>query len=284
LTRLNDVLGDNDWHTPVLPGGNDGERYHAIFRRALDQALTDAKNNNETKIIPGQLHEWWDRLDNEISALPQSEPRQLSALQIVERLDRFVFKTSKNPAAALQAIWQASSDNLTQKVSKLLSLVDNSGYGTYFYRALLAESNRDALYRYVVGEFESAHDGKWLHGHADFELEHIFPQEPLSADLGTLKQYGFVDWQDYQDFNGTLGNRILIPRGINRAVGNQWPDIKATAYAKQSFAETIVPSEQQRRSVIDLGLALQKVEDKRFLRLALEMRRIELALFALKRF
>jgi hypothetical protein len=283
--RLNDVLGANDWHTPVARGGNDGERHHLIFRQTLDQMLSDAKRNNESQIIPGQLQDWSDRLYKEISALPQSQPRQLSALQIVERLDRFVFKTGKNPAGTLQAKWHASSDkSLDEALADLLHLVDGWNYGHYFFRALLEETNFDAMYRYVVGEYEAEQDGKWLHGDPDFELEYIFSPDPPSTDLVELKRYGFINQQDYLRFSGTLGNRMLIWKPLNKAIGNNWPDIKAVAYANQSFAHTSVPPEHRRASVINLGRTLQDIGDPRFYRLALEMRGIELALFALRRF
>jgi Protein of unknown function (DUF1524) len=226
-------------------GGNDGERHHAIFRKTHDQVQSEAKRNNETQVVPGQLQEWWDRLDKEISGLPQSQPRQLSALQVVERLDRFVFKTGKNPAGSLQAIWRASFDKLTEKLAALLRLVD---------------------------------------GDPNFELEHIFPLERPSTDVAELKGYGFLSLQDYERFSGSLGNRILIWKSLNKAIGNNWPDIKAEAYASQSFAQTIVPPEHRRASAMNLGRTLQAVGDTRFHRLALEMRRIELALFAVRRF
>jgi Protein of unknown function (DUF1524) len=163
-------------------------------------------------------------------------------------------------------------------------LVDGLNYGHYFFRALLEESNFDAIYRYVVGEFESAQDGKWLHGDPNFELEHIFPLERPSTDVAELKGYGFLSLQDYERFSGSLGNRILIWKSLNKAIGNNWPDIKAEAYASQSFAQTIVPPEHRRASAMNLGRTLQAVGDTRFHRLALEMRRIELALFAVRRF
>jgi len=284
LIRLDDLLGDHDWHTPVLRGGNDGERHQGLFRQTLDRVRLDAKRNNETQVIPVMLQEWWDRLDKEISALHQSQPRQLSALQVVERLDRFVFKTGKDPSGTLQVIWSKAYKSLEEALAGLLSLVDGSNYGAYFFRALLDESGWNAIYGHVVGEFEWAQDGTWLHGDPNFELEHIFPVAPPSTGLAELKRYGFLNLQEYQRFSGRLGNRILVWKPLNKAIGNNWPDIKAEAYANQRFAQTVVPPEHQRDSVINLGRTLQTIGDPRFYRLALEMRGIELALFALRRF
>lgn len=283
LIRLKDVLEADDWNLAVMLGTNDGQLHHAIFRQTLDRVLNESKRNNEPRPVPGDLQEWWNRLDAEISALRQSQPRRFSALQIVERVDRFVFKTNKNPEGTLQAYWNDSFGTFPKKLAENLLLL-GSQYSSYFFRALLEETNWDAIYRHVLGEFESDQDGSWLHGDPNFELEHIFPLERPSTDEAELERFGFRDLQDYQRFTGSLGNRILIWTPLNGAIGNRWPDIKAGAYANQRFAQTTTPVEYRRASSMNLGRTLQDIGETRFYRLALEMRRIELGLFALRRF
>src|SRR5439155_20792449 len=123
-----------------------------------------------------------------------------------------------------------------------ISWIDGWGYCDSFFKALLDESGWDALYRYVLGEFESAQDGAWIHGDRAFQFEHIFPQNPPVTDESTLRGYGFRDLEDYQRFIGRLGNRLLIPTSLNAAIGHAWPDIKVQAYTDQAYGQTSVPA------------------------------------------
>jgi hypothetical protein len=134
-------------------------------------------------------------------------------------------------------------------------------------------------------EFEFHCHGDNIHFNKNLQVEHIFPQEPTISKppLGYF-QPPIVTSVDYDAYVATLGNQMYLVGSLNTSFGRDLPPIKADAHFKQANNTVVVPFHNQVKSAIAVGNDFNMITDPQHYRTYLDIRAVELAVFAAERF
>lgn len=214
----------------------------------------------------------------------KSQNRQMSLLDIAEWIELFVVQANSRKSYADQ--WKAS---FSPGRSATDAFVDWANFAAAynlrrnFFKSIklgLAESKRKVV-SYVLHEYEChlrmTDDPKNKHlPHSErLDLEHFFPQNNI---VGEAAHYG-IKRNEYEEIVDGLGNLFLLDSNLNRALKDEMPAVKFNGYLTGRHGDTVA---QERTRMSEL-FAQQQAPD-RLLKAALEVRRLEIILFAIERF
>ena len=264
-----------------------------LDNRGLKEILNkeiDAVNGELTRCHNSAQHllDKAKTIGNQISSINPQQTRTVSPLQIAEMMELAVFRRGSTKPGTYAQAWDSSfsgnatSDDAAKQWTYYISSWESREF--FLSHLLTPHETRDVHFKYILREHESFKCQKNVHSMEELELEHIFPLDKKAIGAVLLIKYGLSDL-DYENFVETLGNKILLDGKLNKSLHQAQPDVKARAYKVQSYGTTIVPTNQQTESSIELGkeLLLLALNTEQY-RFWLRLRRLEIVLFALKRF
>lgn len=229
-----------------------------------------------------------NNLNNRIQSISTSKNRNISILHIVEMMELIVFKMGSTKPGTYSGTWNAAfiqNADLIRAAKLWFDYIISYGTRDGFYYFLLngQPDARDRRFRYILSEYEFFKYQKNIHFNKNLQIEHIFSQN-INPIISSLKNYGFMDAEDYQKFSELIGNKIFLDSSLNSSIKDQPIHVKAHAYQTQSYARTNVSSHNQTQSSIEIGNILLSITNPLHYKIYLEIRQIELVLFALQRF
>jgi hypothetical protein len=77
---------------------------------------------------------------------------------------------------------------------------------------------------------------------------------------------------------------VYLDASLNESIKHSLPEIKASSYVSQSHNKIVVLPENQVQTSINIGTDFNLINDTQFFRIYLDLRIVELAIFAVKRF
>lgn len=163
----------------------------------------------------------------------------------------------------------------------------NYGARRIFFSSLLSHSigmNHRKVVTHILAEYESSlraqnttTNTSLTHGE-HLDLEHFLPSGTADG-MPPFPWCGIQDINEYDNISNTLGNLLLLDAPLNRALQAQIATVKLAAYKCGLFGATTaeVITEQSIRFC-------STVETSPALKYTLRIRRLEILIFALKRF
>lgn len=252
------------------------------LKREIETIYVDLKQVHSTSQL---LLDKAKTILKRISLLDAESSREVSPLLLAEMMELTVFKLRSikpgNYATAWDLSFLRSAKTLPDAAQQWANFISvYSGREKLLDHLFEACDVRDAQFRHVLLEQESFSGRRNVY-FLELDLEHIFPQN--KDGIGPIiSSYGFSN-DEYQEFVETLGNKVFLHSGLNRAIKDQLPDVKAGAYKDQRYGHTVAPVEKQTQSSIKTGKVLSGLKAEQF-KYYLRLRRMEIVLFALKRF
>lgn len=271
-----------EWHDKVSKISLNNKYIKDLLIIELGRITVEIKSLEDNK----QLIDESDSLNDQIMAIKDQTTRDISILELVEMMELIVFKMGSTKPANYSTAWDSGfgSKNIINAITQWLNYIAVFGSRERFFNYLLAASpdRKDLRFKYILREEESFQSGRNLH-FVDMEIEHAFSSNP-SAISHTFSSYGFNNEFEYKNFCETLGNKIWLDSGLNKAIKHNPLSTKAGAYKTQTFGNTIVPIHRYAHSAINLGGKLSGITINSHYKYYLLLRRLENILFALKRF
>lgn len=281
IFKFRQVYG-NEWHDMICPVVFNNQGIVNTLTTKINTIIGELANINDGNDC---LTQKANSIFRQIKDVPVSRNRDVSALHLAEIMELVVFKMgSTKPANYSVAYDCIKTPNKPCYVAQqwLNYITSYSSRDNFFHHLLSASPDiRDLRFKYVLCEYEFYTHSKNIHLNKDLQIEHIFPQDQ-TAFGSLLGSYGFTT--DYQEFIESLGNKIFLDSKLNSAIKNSLPSVKAKAYESQSYARTTVIPLNQTLSSIALGKELISITNQLHYKYYLMLRRLELVLFALKRF
>jgi len=198
---------------------------------------------------------------------------ETSILEVVERMELFIWSRGYSPRSNLSAQWNAVFNNRAAPPSPE-GIISAWYHWTWYqedFPRFVQNDYHENIFRYILREYEAhVNNGANIHFDKHLQLDHIFPQNPQQ-----FPPHGFADPDDYRAFLNRIGNLVFAPDKANRSWSNSLPDAKALVYAQLT---TPMIARRVGTQLVAFGTHLPAH------RHALEIRCTELALFSLKRF
>jgi hypothetical protein len=233
-----------------------------------------------------------DLLEKTQSFLPDGDTREISMLEVIERLQLLNWNPGHRWHGSFRNSWHETVTYA--EPTQFIRHWTAWDFGLNFIRQIAFSSN-ETNFRYLLKEYEwslgtsATYFAPDLHFPlVSLELEHIFARKIDDDEnsrfeaIGGFRAYGL---EDEDDFMRTLlnrsGNLLFLPKACNRVVSNDLPDIKAAHFSNCpdqsgcSHWHTVSCAGNQMSLLGNNHLAY---------RYAVELRCAELALFALQRF
>ena len=224
-----------------------------------------------------------------IAAEPSTSVRKMSVLDLAEWIELFVVQMGSR--LDYVTTWRSAfSPNKSDQVAigEWAWYATNYGARRVFFSSLLSQSvgvNHRKVVSHLLAEYESALRVKNIsqttglaHGE-HLDLEHFLPSGTVNG-MPPFPWCGIQDINEYSNICNTLGNLLLLDAPLNRALQSQIGTVKLAAYGWGIFGTTTatVITEQSTRFTSTIGIMSPT------LKYALRIRRLELMIFALKRF
>ena len=267
-----------EWHQRVVEIRCENGPVVDFLQRQLD-SLRGSLGGGLPTVVVDKIEAAGRRLER----LSRTSEMRVSALEVMERLELFIWQMGLNPDASFRGRWVAAFDSSVSP-ERCIQLWHEwiSSYGREsFITRLLTEWGREGIYRYLLMEYESVEHGQELHFTENLALEHIFPVHPTTVP----SPYGFDASQtEYERFISGLANRTFLDSTLNGMIQNHLPPDKALPYHMQSSGQYSVPLTNQVRSTTEIGRIFRAIQDDRLYKSSLEVRGLELAIFAAERF
>jgi hypothetical protein len=287
------ILCKREWHEQFsVPFPYDAKLINPI----QDLIKRVKEGINDTQLEMERIREYAnDLLEKTQSFLPDGDTREISMLEVIERLQLLSWNTGSSRPATFMKSWNKASAYTAP--TEFISHWATWELGLNFIHKITFESlgdRNEANFRYLFKEYEWNLGALTSHFAPDdlhfpstsFELEHIFAgrihKNPSFEPIGGFLAYGL---EDEDDFERTLlsrsGNLLFLPKACNRVVSNDLPDMKAAHFSNCpdqsgcSHWHTVSRVGNQMSPLGNNHLAY---------RYTVELRCAELALFALQRF
>lgn len=289
LCKFGELFPDVEWHDRVATVIAGNTRVVPVLEKGLRDAKGGVAGN-----LPTLLTAKMEELENRIHALREPGERHISMLEVVERIQLFILAQGSSYPGGFKNYWNAAfkpgtTDKDAVRLWYEFATVYNADNRERFIISLFDKYLNETIRNYVLREFEYNYYGDDIHfkkpGQKPLQIEHIFPQNPTTAKppLGYF-QSPITTSVDYDGYVATLGNQMYLDAALNESIGNDLPAIKANAYATQSNGTVVVPSQNQVKSAIVVGKDLNLIIDPQHYRTYLDLRAVELAVFAAERF
>jgi hypothetical protein len=272
-----------EWHDNIGTITLNNQWVKASLANELNKLIGEINAIHNNKDLMNQAN----ILQNQIFSISNTEKRNISPLRIAEMMEIIVFKMNSIKPGTYSGTWKKVFEqncNIDNAAIEWFDFVASFGSRERFFNHLLTSSAdpRDLHFKYVLLEHESVQYNNNIH-FKQMDMEHIFSDESI-AIAHNMQDYGFTDSNEYHIFCQTLGNKIFIDSGLNRSIKAEQLSVKANSYKNQRFSNTIVPQENQSQSSIALGDVLLHISNKSHYKFYLMLRRLEIILFALRRF
>lgn len=255
----------------------------------VDKKINEIKNNYSALWYDNNISQHFKDLINGFEAqLSELRKKQkttvnLSILDLVELIELCIWNAGSNPRAGFMNSWDwafNSSDN--DKIAAFNAFWNGLGVSGKRYNlieSILYWSGMDSQFRYVLKEFERSKHNNNIH-FCNITMEHIFPQTPKKDFI--FKEWGFRDEEEYEGFKNKSYNLALLEGGSPQAQAGNQPIIviKSNVYKTQN----LVKSTKKLGDILGEVAIRMKNNISPLYRTRLELRSIELALFAIERF
>jgi len=283
LCKIGELFPDIEWHDKAATVLTNNTTVVPVLSRRLTAAKGLAHQG-----LPEVVIDRIQSLEDRIKALSKSVTKEISALEVVERIQLFTLSMGHPYPGGFKDYWNAyfKPGNTIQNILKgwyefaTMNFTDNR---TRFIDSLFERFINNEVKKYVLREYEYAAYGDNIHFNNGLHIEHIFPENPTSKPPldyfpSTLTSI------DYDGYIALLGNHIYLDGSLNESIRNHLPPIKAAAYATQSHNSIVVPADNQVKSSIAVGNDFSLIGNLQHFRTYIDLRAVELAVFAAERF
>lgn len=243
----------------------------------LSPSLTPASQTHFTK--------WLNQASKELATVQPSETRSVTLLQLAYMLNLINVKPSQFITCIAGIQNSTILADALSAVEHYLTVNKGRGYILDFIYGWSNDRNSDA-YRLAL-DFEASKGRHWPILDKD-AVEHIFAGNGYLA-LGNAPAYGFLLESKYNELVNSVGNIMPLDNRLNGSIGNKPPIDKATYYISQNLVNgtTVLPpgmnANDYSPSAVEVGTRLSNLGyDYAAHRLLVELRTLELAVFALK--
>lgn len=227
------IIQDMDKDTPVFFALEVGD-ISAIDDKELGEALLRLHKLN----APSSTHTFFFSLFRDLRKESGSLVGKQEALKIVEVIESFLFRRAicgiepTGLHAVFKGLWHDlkergySADGVRSSISRRTTVPWPRN------ETFAAEIQRSNLYarrvaKYALLELEKATEGETPED--DFEIEHIYPQNPGS-------KWEAIEEPSDQELVNAWGNLIPLSKAQNGSLGNSRYEKKVNAYADSVFA------------------------------------------------
>ena len=283
LCKIGEQFPKVEWHDKAATVTTNNAKVVSVLSNRL--AIAKDLNNGA---LPAVLINKIQDLKKRIEALNKSDEREISAIEVVERIQLFTLSIGSSYPGGFRDYWNASfkPGNTIQDVLRLwyefatMYWADNR---ERFIASLFERFLNDTIRKYVLREHEYACHGNNIHFNKGLELEHIFPENPTAKPPPGYFSPTTTSI-DYDGYISLLGNQVYLDGPLNGSIRNHLPPIKAAAYATQSHNSIVATSKNQVRSAIAIGNDFSLISDSQHFKTYIDLRAVELAVFAAERF
>lgn len=234
----------------------------------------------------------FEKVDQEIAAIPDYIDRGYTALQIAEAL-RLIVGVSK--PGGFSAAWYSTfkrpvKPSFQSFVDEWVYYIENYSSRYHFIVSTIARGkdafNTNTWVKYLLKEHEYCLSGRNAHRKNSFEIEHFFPSSWADKkNLADVNHFGFAGCEVYkQSFIDQIGNKLLLDEALNRAIKDQGPVVKVPAYGMQAYGGVNVLKKNPSAASLQIGKDLSGVGSPQKYRVYVQLRSLSLAAFAANRF
>jgi hypothetical protein len=214
--------------------------------------------------------------------------KPISAIEVVERMQVFITEMGSSYPGGFKDYWdvafnKTSDPNYTiNKWYEFATIYWNDNKGR-FIENLFSNRLSENIRNYILREYESCFFDNNIHFNKALHVEHIFPENP------TVKPpHGYFPNTatpfDYDNWISKIGNLVYLDSSLNESIKHSFPEIKANSYVNQSHNRIVVLPENRVQTAITLGQDFNKMTNNKLFKLYLELRIVEIAIFAARRF
>ncbi len=285
LCKFSEIFPTEEWHSKVATVLTGNVRVVPILESRRIQA-----KGNSTGELPKTITDKIDELGKRIDALREPQEREISVLEVVERMQLFTLALGSSYPGGFKNYWNAAfkEGNSIQDAIKMwyeFATAYNADNRERFIGSLFDPFLNETIKCYLLREFEFCCHGDNIHFNKSLQVEHIFPQEPTISKppLGYF-QPPIVTSVDYDAYVAILGNQMYLDGSLNSSIKRDLPPIKADAYFKQANNTIVVPFQNRVKSAIAVGNDFNMITDSQHYRTYLDIRTLEFAVFAAERF
>lgn len=285
LFKIRQKYPDIEWHAKSAKITVNNKSIIDIITSKLNNIKAEA-GDNAPDIIKAKINE----IHTMIQTLQDDDNRkkELSALEVVERIQLFILDMGSSYPSGFGDYWKWAfnkSSDIDQTLNRWYGFA--TSYWTdnkaRFIENLFSDNLQEKIRNYILKEYESFKFDRNIHFNKKLHIEHIFPQEPTpKPPRGYFPSH--VTAFDYDKWITKIGNLVYLDGSLNESIKKNLPEIKASAYVDQSHNKIVVPPENRVHTSIDVGKNFDQIKNTQFFRIYLELRNVELAIFAAKRF
>lgn len=281
------AMFDVEWHDKKYIVVFDNQPIIDLLKsewRDLSGAIAETDDN----IITQSLEYLFISRRNEIDAIPVQGTRQMSLLDLAECIELFVVQA--NSSRDFAATWSGAFNGNNPEITAFNMWVNfstNWFARLKFFQKLLWENigTQTKITRYILNEYESflrtnIGNNALPHGES-LDVEHFLPQGSIAA-VAVWPYCGFKDQYEYFSSCNMLGNLLLLDSSLDRALQDQLYYIKRDSYITGVYVNTSakILTQESLTFANQVGQHFPESSIKYLLRL----RRLELLIFAVKRF
>ena len=284
LFKIRQKYPNIEWHEKSAKVMTNNQSVIGIINSKLNSIKEEAGSD-----IPDILETKMNELYKMIHDLKEyGGEKSVSALEVVERMQLFILDMGSSYPGGFKDYWNVAfnkSNDVNQTLNKWYEFAtvywtDNKAR---FIENLFSDNLQEKLRNYVLREYESFEFDNNIHFNKSLHIEHIFPQTPtVNPPNGYFPNH--VTAFDYDKWITKIGNLVYLDGSLNESIKHSLPEIKANSYVSQSHNKIVVPPDNQVQTSINIGKDFNHINDTQFFRIYLELRIIELAIFAAKRF
>ena len=284
LFKIHQKYPDIEWHEKSAKVPTDNQSVIGIINSKIVNIKAEAGSNIpdilKTKIKG--LHKMLDDLAGD------SGEKDMSALEVVERMQLFILDMGSSYPGGFKDYWDVAfnkSIDINKTLNKWYEFAtvywtDNKAR---FIENLFSNNLPEKIRNYLLREYESFKFDNNIHFNKALHIEHIFPQTPtVKPPNGYFPNH--VTAFDYDKWITRIGNLVYLDGSLNESIKHSLPEIKARSYVSQTHNRIAVSPDNQVQTAINIGKDFNHINDTQFFRIYLELRIVELAIFAAKRF
>ena len=284
LFKIRQKYPNIEWHEKSAKITVNNQSVINIINSKLNNIKAEV-GHNTPNIIETKINE----IHTMLHALKGDDgEKTLSALEVVERMQLFILDMGSSYPGGFSDYWDVAfnkSTDIDQTLNKWYEFA--TGYWTdnkaRFIENLFSENLQEKIRNYVLREYESFKADHNIHFNKELHIEHIFPQKLTVWPPGGYFPSHVTPF-DYDKWITKIGNLVYLDGSLNESIKHSLPEIKAGAYVNQSHNKIVVPHRNQVQTAIGIGKDFNQINETQFFRLYLELRSVELAIFAAKRF
>lgn len=282
LFKFREFYPDCDWHDKVATVISDNSAIADFLEKRI-QSIKGALNGALPNIIIHKISKLEENIDN----LKLPVKKQMSSLEVIERVQLFTIEMGSDYPGGFKDYWNAAfkaGNSIGDAINRWYEFA--TAYYTdnrlRFIFKVFEPYSKEAIVKYILREYEYFVHGDNIHSNRSLQIEHIFPQEPAKLPYDYFSAN--ITMPEYDSFVSRLGNQTYLDGSLNSSIKHNLPSIKTQAYVTQSHNNIVVPLANKVKSTISIGQDFSSITDSHHYKTYLELREIEFAIFATKRF